>query len=594
MEIKSQCIFCGMGCRLVYETDGTRITRVRPDPSDPVSRGRPCPKGLFIHTLSPKRTTKPLARSSSGFDEVSWEYALELVKDKLDSLDPRRTGWIGSGEITNEDNYAIAKFARELGSENIDSCARLCHSPTVDVFNEMLGIPASPGRLDEIRDLDTILLVGTNPGATYPVMFQRILESRSRKAKLLVYSPFEDETSANADLTYYGRLDYAPFFLLGVLDILLETLTSDIPGFDRLVESVRSSRKIVKKLFSRNVLEEFAGRILESRKLGIAHGMGVTQTYNGLDTIRALVSIALLKHGTIITNRGKVNIQGCGDVGVYPGPGGKTLTEFLLLDPVDFVFMSIFNPAVSMPDLESTRKVLKKAFIVQAMPYFNETSEYADIILPTPLLYERAGTITTGENRVRLVRKVLKTNALQEWQIFTKLGNWDYKSVRDVTEEIVKVVPRYQKVNPELAYSGVDQFTETEINPRFVRINPRLKSWEDYPFILVTWRKLPQFNTGDLTNTSQVLNSMFSSRAVVISERDALKLGIRTGDKIVLESPAGSLEAEVKVGYGKIPQGIVVASFHFSDFPVNVLTPRIFNESMTPSYKTVPVRIRKI
>ncbi len=588
-----------MGCRLIYSVEDNRIVRISPDPEDPVSHGMPCPKGLFINTLAPDRVTTPLVKSSSRMDEVSWDYALELMTDKLSNVDPSETGWIGSGEITNEDNYAISKFAKGLGSGNIDSCARLCHSPTVDVFNETLGIPASPGRLDEILDLDALLLVGTNPAATYPVMFHRIQKAKEKGMKLLVISPFEDETSAHADYNAIMRLDYAPFFLLGVLDRLVGSLSSNLPGFQDLLQSIKDSREVVRELFSNDIKEEikrFSDVILDSKKFGVAHGMGITQTYNGLDTIRTLVSIALLKDGLVLTNRGKINIQGAGDVGIFPGVGGKTLVDFLLLDPVKFVFSSIFNPALSMPDLESTRKNLSRIFLVQATPYKNETSTFANIILPTPLLYERRGTVTTGENRVRFVRRVLSPpkQALQEWEILSRVGKWGYKDVSEITHEITSSNPRYKGVNVKALYSGKDQFVETQVKPRFSRINSRIERYDGFPFVLITWRKLSQFNTGDLTGTSEIMNRIFSSRAVAISERDALRMGLKTGDKVIVESPSGSLEAEVKVVYGKIPDGLLVASFHFKDFPVNVLTPRLFNESKTPSYKIIPVRLKKL
>ncbi len=603
MQIESTCMFCGVGCRLVYNVEGSKITSILPDPSDPASKGKPCVKGLSINTIKAERVTTPLVRSSSGMDRVDWKYALDYIKDKLSTTNPEDTGWIGSGEITNEDNYAIAKFARMFGSENIDSCARLCHAPTVDGFKSILGVGCSPGRMDDIYGLDTLLLVGTNPIVTYPALGARIVEAKQRGLHLLDIAPWHDETTSISNHLAIMRMDLAVFFLLSIVDYLIKRgLSSDIQGFEKLKESARRAREIYESIGDLEKVKEFGDVILGSERFGIAHGMGITQTYNGTATVKAIASLALLKQGVIVTNRGKVNIQGAGDVGVYPGKGGKTLIDFLLLEPADFVFTSIFNPAVSMPDLKATRRNLGRMFLVQAIPYLNTTSEYADVILPTPLLIEREGTVTTGENRVRPVRKVLTgpKNAKQEWQILTELGkeigiDLNFRRVVDVTYEIKRTIPRYGNLRVSSFYGETwwDQFVELDMRKRFVEIKPEVKTFKRR-YILLTARRMPQFNTGDLTTKSERLNTMYSSRAVYISEKDALREGLRDGDSVRLISDAGELTAELRVGYGKIPEGILVGVFHFEDFPVNMLTPRIFDpETNIPSYKVVPVDIKK-
>ncbi len=606
MQIKSVCMFCGVGCRLSYSIDDNKIETIMPDREDPVSRGRPCVKGLSINTINPDRVTSPMVRGSNGLEPVDWEYAIEMFSEKLKDIEPEKTGWIGSGEITNEDNYAISKFAREFGSENVDSCARLCHAPTVKGFKEVIGVGCSPGKLDDIYKLDTLLLVGTNPMVTYPAMGARIMEQKSKgKLNVLYVSFWEDETSSVADHIALMDMNHVSFFLLAIIDELINRgLASDIPGFDKLVGSAREARPIYKKILDMDKVREFAEEIEKSKSFGIAHGMGVTQTYNGTATIKAVASLALLKNGRIITNRGKINIQGAGDVGIHPGPGGKTLIDFLLLEPAEFVFTSIFNPAVSMPNLKEVRKNLKRMFLVQGIPYFNATSEYADLILPTPLLIERTGTITNGENLVRPVKQVLEPpeNAKQDWEIMNALGkrlgiDLGFHDIIDVTTEISKKVPRYGKIRPELFYgdSWYDQFVEIPVEPKFVDIKPTLKEFPDYPYRLTTARRLPQFNTGDLTNKSERLNAMYSSRAVLISEKDALREKLRDGELVELISPVGKLEAKIKIGYSKVPEGRLIGVFHFDDFPINELTPNVFDEeTKIPNYKSVPVKIGRL
>ncbi len=602
MIIQSVCTFCGVGCRLKYMVENNRINAVMPDPEDPVSKGRPCVKGLMINTLKPNRVGSPLVRGSNGFEKVSWDYAMEMIADKLKELSPENTGWVGSGEITNEDNYSIYKFAKLLGSGNVDSCARLCHAPTVKAFKEAFGVGCSPGKLDDIYTLDTLLLVGTNPMATYPAMAARIMEQKTKgKLKVLYVGFWDDETASISDHIALMRMDHVVFFLIGIIN---ELIKQNGCKDERFAEHIKELSERFSGIVDQGKVKEFADVIAESKSFGVAHGMGITQTYNGTDTVRAVANLAILKNGKVVTNRGKINIQGAGDVGIHPFDNGKTLIEFMLLNPVDFTFISAFNPAVSMPNLKKLRKNLEKMFIVHATPYLNKTSEYADVVLPTPLLFERQGTVTTGENRVRPVRPVVDPpeNAKQEWEILTDLGrrlglNLGFHDVRDVTSEIARSVPRYGNIKAERFHGDAwyDQFVDLPIKERLVEMTPKLEAFEGYPYVFTTARRLPQFNTGDLTSTSERLNAVYNSRAVLMSEKDALKEGLKDGEKIRLVSPVGELEATIKIGYGKVPSGTLVGVFHFEDFPVNILTPEVFDPpTKIPSYKAVPVKIEKL
>ena len=608
MIVKSTCIFCGAGCRLKYVVEDGKIVNVLPDPEDPVSEGKPCVKGLSIPTLRPDRVTEPLVREGEGeFSRVSWEYALELIRDKLENIAPEKTGWAGSGEVPNEDNYIIQKFAREVvGSDNVDSCARLCHAPTVKAYTDMLGVPASPDYENDIYSLDLLLIVGTNPASNYPTVFSKIVAAKSKGLKLACINTWENETGKFADykvITRPGRMIYV---VMGILHYLVyeKRMHSDIDGFEEMKHSVAPfDAETVSQITGvpKDRILELAEAVYSAERIGVMHGMKYTQTYHGTDAVKALTSIALLKNGKIITERGKINIQGAGDVGISPR-FGLPLTEFLTKKPVDFFFTSIFNPARSMPHLNLVWKNLRKMFVVHATPFFNDTTDFADIVLPTPLLYEREGTVTIGERRVRYVRRVVEPPgfARQEWEFLQDLANsmganWSYRSAKDVFYEITTRVDGYMHIDPETVYSGEDVFAEKGVRKkRFCALNPRVVEHPGYPYTLFTARRMSQFNTGDLTGSSERLKAMFPKNVLWMNPRDMEREGIENGEVVRVESPVGAIELEVQAS-DTMPAGAVATTFHFHEVPVNVLTPLDLDpETKIPSYKTVPVRIVKI
>ncbi len=606
--VRSVCIYCGCACLLDYQVEDNKIVRVLPVKDDPVSEGKPCVKGLTIHEIRPKRVTEPLIRDPRGnWSPISWDYALELLKDELENYAPSETVWVGSGEITNEDNFVIARFAKEvIRSPNVDSCARVCHAPTVQAYKEMLGIPATPHFWNDIYALDLILTVGTNPASNYPAMFSKIMQKKQKGLKLLSINSWKNETLKFSDLAAIVRPGTMVFFVAGIVRELIYSkgLAADIEGFDALKESLKPlTPDVVAEITgeSKEKLQAFVDAIYEAKNIGVMHGMKYTQTYHGTEGVRILTALALLKDGKIITGRGKVNIQGAGDVGIYPEPGGLTLVEAFLSPHIKFAFISIMNPARSLPALTRIWKNMRRMFIVHATPYFNASTEYADIVLPTPLLYEREGTITNGERRVRVVRRVVDPPPLarQEWEFLTELADmfgvsFGYKSVKDVTYDIVLKVPGYHHLDVEGLYMGEDQFAEKGIKKkRLLPFSATVVKYPGYPLTLVTGRKLFHFVTGDLTRTAKTLRNAAPENLLLVNPEDAKKYGVEDGKEVLLQSPEGELRIKAKIS-DIVPPGVVCAAFHFEDSPVNVLTPPFLDpESKIPSYKAVPVRIER-
>jgi len=609
MDLKgiiSPCIFCGCGCLLKYIVKGNRIVDIKPIPDDPVSEGRPCIKGLYIKDIRIERLRTPLVRNGKKLEEVDWDYALEFIKNELENIPPEDTLWIGSGEITNEDNYIIQKFAREvIGSENVDSCARLCHAPTMKAYLDMFGISITPDFIDDIYSLDTLLLVGTDPFNNYPAFFNKMLNAKRKGLKIICVDIVKNPTMNISNYSAVVKPMTLGIFIVGILRYLLyeKNISCDVEGFKELKGSIEKfDLKYVSNVtgVSEDIIRKIAEVIYKSKKFGVMHGMRFTQTFNGTNSVKMLTALVVIKKGKILTLRGKVNIQGCGDVGVYTKNHGLTLVE-AILKPIKFMFCSIFNPALSLPALNKVKAFFKRIFIVHATPFINETSKYAKVILPVPLLFEREGTITTGEGRVRLVRKVIDPpeKAKQEWKILKELAklfgiSWNYKSVRDITREIIDNVEGYRNLNLDELYKGKDQFVSKR--KKYIKLYPfrgKLIEFVDYPFILVTARHLAHFNTGDITRNIPKLRSILRENFVIMNKKDAETLGIKDGDIVRIKSSEGEMRIKVRLS-NECQRGVLITTFHFSDSPINVLTPLWLDlETKIPHYKGIPVKVEK-
>jgi anaerobic selenocysteine-containing dehydrogenase len=284
---------------------------------------------------------------------------------------------------------------------------------------------------------------------------------------------------------------------------------------------------------------------------------------------------------------------------------GKNLVEAFLISPVKACFISGFNPAQSLPNLNQVHKNLKKIFLIQLDSYFNLTSKFAKVILPTPLLIERSGTITNGERRIRLVRKVREPlgEAKPEWQIFKELSEYfelqkffDYRDEKDVLKEIVEVIPAYMSIDVDFLFQGNDAWADKEI--KFKRFIPEnFEGVEDvrskkYPFILTTFRSPYRFLTNEATSKSKTLGK-FDVDFCYISKKDAKRLKIKNGDKVEIFNSNGKIKTRAKIDES-IPEGILAVHFHSEKILVNKLFPTQFDEeSFQPNFKTVAVQIKK-
>lgn len=475
------CPYCGCGCSLIYEGND-KVEKILPDSRDPMSQGKPCVKGVsFNESIYEDRLKYPMIRKDkeSDLERCTWDEAYQHMKEKLDGIKQEYNGsvakhvyFLGAGESTNESNYLFSKLCRVvLESNNIDCCARLCHAATAVGFNRIFGIKAIPKyTMDDLTEADCFLCVGTDPMEDYPVMFNRVMEARKKGARLISVDVASNSTSRQADLA----LKISPNGILPMLSHLIVQLVDNgeisrdakmVSGFTEFVESVREvsqNNPISTFSFTREDMRNLYKVIDNSNNLVIMFGMGLTQHENGTENVLAITGLSVLLDSIIFPNRGKINVQGAGDVGadytwkpvnysvfkermseLEQKPEGKddnlsesgvkmsecpnlsesvridflesihqkfaeieskdgvSLTEGLYSDDVEFVWVMGSNPSQSMPDLNSLDDSFNNKFVVYQHHHPGRTMEFADVVLPSTMVSEEYGSVTNGERRVR-------------------------------------------------------------------------------------------------------------------------------------------------------------------------------------------------
>jgi len=638
MQASSICPYCGCACRLNFVVKDRKIIKVLPDNSDSVSKGKPCIKGLTLHEVIHKdRILEPMIRKNkkSKLKKVSWKEAYEFIYSKTKNLAPEEVFFAPSGKTTNEDCYIMQKFARIVfKTNNVDGCcSRLCHIATVRALADSFGIATVPSRMDDVYSLDCLFIIGSNPASNYPVFFNRILKAKEKGTRIISVQSIATLISQQADIAVTIQPGTETAFLNGISNAIIREKAynrklESIDGFRRLKEVVKDyTEEVVCKLckISKQEWKKLINLIIVSKSFGVVHGMGITQHVNAIENVHSLINMMMLKNGKMLSLRGEVNVQGVGDMGCLPDSlpsgqiikfpnlekiwrvkvtkeKGKNIIEALLISPTKAAFISGFNPAQSLPNLNQVHKNLKKIFLIQMEPYFNLTSDFADVILPVPTLLERNGTVTNGERRIRRVRKVIEPmgKSKPEWFVFKELSSlfgfgkfFNYRDETAILKEIVKVVPAYQKIG----IKNNDQWAEKKI--KFLKFNPeQFEGVEDvrsdkYPFILTTFRSQYHFLTGEMTSKSKTLAKSQDGPYCYINKRDAKKLKIKDGDRIKVSSSVGSLITKAKTD-GRMPEGTVGMHFHFKELLVNKLFPTQFDEeTFTPNYKLVAVQITK-
>ena len=528
--VRSTCPYCGVGCQVDLIIKENHITRVEAPFDVAPNYGRLCTKGRYgmAYVSHPSRLTYPMIRKDlgakprkpvgiSGFRRASWDEALDLAAEKLAGIARENggdaLGTFCSAKATNEDNYLFQKFIRGVfGTNNIDHCSRLCHAASVAGLQITLGSSAMSNSIAEMKDLEVLLITGSNTSETHPVISTFLREAVVKNgAKLIVADPRQIEMTQFADIYLQHKSGTDVVLFQALAHVIVKEGLVDQGFLDNRVEGLEAYLPSLES-YTPEYAEEICGvpaeQIRQAARLygsagaaAIYWGMGISQSVHGTDNAISLANLALLtgnigRPGTGLNPlRGQNNVQGCSDSGglpnVYPGyqlvsdpelrqkfekywgvelnpePG---LTTMEMVDAAEKGVIKGYyvmgeNPMMSEPDLLHARHVMEELdFVLYQDIFMNETGEYADVILPAVSFAEKEGTFTNSDRRVQLIRKAILPpgEARADWDIIQdlalrvedKLGKkqsvgFKFENSAQIWDEMAELTPPIQGITHE-------------------------------------------------------------------------------------------------------------------------------------------------
>lgn len=500
------CPYCGCGCMFYLVSDKGKLVGVEPSTTHPVSRGALCVKGwnayAFVH--HPERLTTPLIRHNGQLRPASWNEAIALVVDRLRSVQEKHgvdaVMFASSAKATNEENYLLMKLARAVfGTNNIDHCARLCHSSTVTGLAETFGSGAMTNSISCFDQADVILVIGSNTTEQHPMIGSRILNAVQKGARLIVADNRRIRLARQTELHLRHKNGSDVALLNGIMHVIiaeglanLEFIGSRTENYEALIESVADwtpeRAAVATGLDAGQIFA--AARLFAGAERGmIVYSMGITQHTHGVDNVRCIAALAMLtgnvgRPGTGVNPlRGQNNVQGGCDMGalpdlysgyqkvsdplqrerfaqawgvpVLPATPGLPLTRAMDASSagrLQGMFIMGENPMLSDPDQGHAQKVLRdlELLVVQDI-FLTETAALADIVLPAACYAEKEGTFTNTERRVQRLRKAVEPpgEARADWKIVCDIAErtgyqgMRYNGPAEVMDEIASLTPIY-------------------------------------------------------------------------------------------------------------------------------------------------------
>jgi formate dehydrogenase alpha subunit len=488
-RVETTCPYCGVGCGIEARvTDAGRLAVLADDvPANHSSRGMLCVKGRFgtgfVH--APDRITTPLVKRDGRWVQVGWDEALETAAEGL-ARHRGRFASLASAKATNEDGYLVQKLCRVvMGTNDVDHCTRLCHSPSVEAMLASMGSGATSNSYQDYEEAGCIMVVGADASANHPVIAVRFRRAVSRGARLVVVNPKRVELCDQADLWIQQRPGTDVALFNAMARVILDEGLADEAFVRARTEGFHAWQGSLERYtlaYAEAVTGVPAGDIVQAARWYarppipdrgglrppqdspggscLVWGMGITQHVNGIHNAHALLNLSLVagqmgRPGSGISPlRGQNNVQGCGDAGCIPtnlpgyqlydpqtltrfetawgarppGRTGRVVTEMVegcLTGDTGAMYVVGENPLLSEPDLHHAEKAFGQLdFLVVQDLFMHETAELAHVFLPAAAFAEKEGTFTNSERRVQRVRAALPPpgEARPDWWITAELA----------------------------------------------------------------------------------------------------------------------------------------------------------------------------
>ncbi|HOX40354.1 MAG TPA: formate dehydrogenase subunit alpha [Candidatus Brocadiia bacterium] len=505
------CPYCGVGCVIdMAVKDGKYMwakgTEDRWEKRP--NQGMLCVKGRFgLEFLGkPDRLTTPLIKRNGALEPASWDEALDLVAKRLGEIKAANgagaIGCLSSAKVTNEENFAMQRFARRvIGTNNVDHCARLCHASTVAGLATTLGSGAMTNTMQEAAKSKVILITGSNTTWCHPVFGGMIKKAvRQNGVKLIVIDPRETDLAKIADIHLRQKSGSDVAWLMGMQRIIIENgwhkesyITERCEGWDDYRKSL--------DFYTPEKVQELSGIAPEDLKAAaklyatnapgaIYFSMGITQHSHGVDNVKACANLSLItgnlgvEGGGVNPLRGQMNVQGACDMGALPnvfsgyqpvidesnrkkfaaawGCAPESMDDKIGLTVTTMVeacgkqikalYIMGENPMVSDPNLNHVEQQLRSLeFLVVQDIFLTETAQMADVVLPAVAFAEKTGTYTNTERRCQLGRTALPApaGARQDYEIIAdiaaRLGCADFpRTPEALFAEMRSLTPSYR------------------------------------------------------------------------------------------------------------------------------------------------------
>jgi formate dehydrogenase major subunit len=519
-SVTTTCAYCGVGCSFRAEMKGEEVVRMVPNKDGHANHGHSCIKGRFAigYATHADRIVKPMIRSNIAdpWREVSWEEAIAYAASELKRIQAKygrdSIGGITSSRCTNEETYLVQKLVRAgFGNNNVDTCARVCHSPTGYGLKQTMGESAGTQDFDSVMKADVIFVIGANPTDGHPVFASQMKRRLRQGARLIIADPRRIDLVRTPHIEADFHLSLRPGTNVALINSLAHVVVTeglvkedfvrercDVASFEKWRAFVAEPRHSPEAMESVTGVPAAsvrgAARLYAAAGNGaIFYGLGVTEHSQGSTMVMGIANLAMAtgnlgREGVGVNPlRGQNNVQGSCDMGSFPHefPGYRHVSDVsvrrsfetawgvsLAGEPglripnmfeaaLDGDFKGLYiegeDIAQSDPNTQHVTAALSamECIIVQDL-FLNESAKFAHVFLPGSSFLEKDGTFTNAERRISRVRRVMKPKSgYADWEITQLLANavgfpMHYTHPSEIMDEIARLTPTFTGVSFDL------------------------------------------------------------------------------------------------------------------------------------------------
>ena len=516
-SVLTTCAYCGVGCSFQAEMKGDQVVRMTPYKDGQANHGHSCVKGRFAwgYSTHKERILDPMIRENTDdpWRKVSWDEAITYAAKKFKNIQKKHgrksIGGITSSRCTNEEVFVIQKLVRTaFANNNVDTCARVCHSPTGYGLKQTLGTSAGTQPFDSVMDADVIIVIGANPTEGHPVFASQMKRRLRQGAKLVVVDPRKIDLVKTPHIKAEYHLALQPGTNVPVINALAYTVVKeglinekyvaercDIESFEAWKECIlkpENTPEAVAKIsgVSAEIIRETARLYANADRAAIYYGLGVTEHSQGSTMVMGMANLAMATGNIGFSGcgvnplRGQNNVQGSCDMGSFPHelPGYRPVGDDAVRGVFEkrwgveidsepgFRIPNMFDAAIagkflgmyiqgedlaqSDPNTQHVEAALgnMECIIVQDL-FLNETSKFAHVFFPGTSFLEKNGTFINAERRINRVRPVMKPRqGKAEWQITQEFSQalgypMQYSNESEIMDEIATLTPTFTNVS---------------------------------------------------------------------------------------------------------------------------------------------------